>query len=173
LSDKDIPTATFEGGFVKVIAGEALNKKAKINTEVPIQYLDVHLEKKDSTFSHQIPKFEKFNFFDTFSRGHNSFVYVYSGSVEVNSKPVKNKCMVVFENEDVEEIEVVGKEDDTKILILSGKPIGEPIVQYGPFVMNTQKEIYQAFQDYQDGNFAQSPKISSQTSHDEEYDPNK
>jgi quercetin 2,3-dioxygenase len=93
--------------------------------------------------------------------------------VEVNSKPAKNKHMIVFEKEDLEDIEVVGKEDDTKILILSGKPIGEPIVQYGPFVMNTQREIFQAFQDYQEGNFAQTAKISSQTSHDEEYDPNK
>jgi redox-sensitive bicupin YhaK (pirin superfamily) len=58
LSDKEIPRETFEGGFVKVIAGEALKKKAKINTEVPIQYLDVHFEKKDSTFFHEIPKFE-------------------------------------------------------------------------------------------------------------------
>ena len=80
--------------------------------------------------------------------------------------------MVVFEKEDdLEDIEFIGKENDTKILVLSGKPINEPIVQYGPFVMNTQKEIFEAFQDYQEGNFAKKAKISSQAKHDKEYDP--
>ena len=55
LSDADIPRVKFEGGFVKVIAGETFDQKAKINTEVPIQYLDVHLDEKNSKFSHKIP----------------------------------------------------------------------------------------------------------------------
>eukprot|EP01080_Neovahlkampfia_damariscottae_P009072 gene9072-1167_t len=160
LSSNDIPKAEFEGGFVKVIAGEVLDKKAKINTEVPIQYLDVHLEKKDAKFSHKIPI------------GHNSFLFVYSGSIGINSKIVKKHHMVVFEKEeDSEGIEFTGNEENTKVLVLSGKPINEPIVQYGPFVMNTQREIYEAFQDYQEGNFAAKPKISSQATHDKEYDP--
>lgn len=156
LSKDEIPKVDFEGGFVKLIAGEFGNVKAKINTQIPIEYFDVHLEKKKSKFDHTIPK------------DHNSFIYVYSGSIEINDKKVERKTIVVLE-QDENPIQLEALEDDTKFLFLSGKPIKEPIVQYGPFVMNSQEEIYQAIDDYQKGKFAKKATISNKVEHKESY----
>lgn len=156
LKNEEIPKIDFEGGYLKLITGEYNKVKSIINTQIPIEYFDVHLEKKDSKFLHTIPK------------DHNSFLYVYAGSIEVNEKKVERKNIIVFE-QDENPIEVIAKEDGTKFLFLSGQPIKEPIVQYGPFVMNTQDEIYQAIDDYQKGKFAKQATISHKVEHKESY----
>jgi redox-sensitive bicupin YhaK (pirin superfamily) len=156
LKDGEIPRVDFEGGYAKIIAGEAMGTSAKINTQSPIQYLDVHLEKKGSVFTHPIPK------------SHNAFVYVYNGNVTGGDRTVEKKHIIVYNQEDGE-IQLKAESDDTKFLLLSGEPIGEPIVQYGPFVMNTYEEIEQAMTDYQSGKFAKKATVSHAVEHSDTY----
>ncbi len=86
-------------------------------------------------------------------RGHNVFVYVFEGSVHVMAE----KGGVVSRTEialldDGDEL-VLRSDTDARCLVVGGRPLGEPVARYGPFVMNTQEEILQAISDYQSGSF--------------------
>ena len=76
---------------------------------------------------------------------------IINGSLEVDGEKASTHSFILFKN-DGDEINVKASEDSV-ILLLSGEPINEPIVSYGPFVMNTQAEIYDAIQDFQVGKF--------------------
>jgi hypothetical protein len=83
--------------------------------------------------------------------GHNTALLVINGSADVNGEKATEHSFVLFKNEG-EEISITATEDSV-LLLLSGEPINEPIVSYGPFVMNTQAEIYEAIRDFQEGKF--------------------
>ena len=76
-------------------------------------------------------------------------IYILNGEILVNGKEVSGKQMVEFSNSG-DEISIIAK-SDSRFILLSGEPINEPIASYGPFVMNTQEEIMQAFHDNQSG----------------------
>jgi redox-sensitive bicupin YhaK (pirin superfamily) len=86
--------------------------------------------------------------------GHNAFVYVYDGEAAVGAerKPLANRAAGLLS--DGSEIKIQAKDAGARVLVLAGKPLREPMVQYGPFVMNTREEIEQAIEDYQSGKFA-------------------
>lgn len=143
----DIPQADLPGGgCIKVIANTAV-----INDKIvsgPIQgltteaiYWDVHLP-QHAGFNHAIPS------------DHNTFVYVYEGDVAIGEdkrKLTQGNAGLLSKGD---EINLVALSEDTRFLVISGKPIKEPIVQYGPFVMNTTDEIEQAILDYRAGTLA-------------------
>jgi redox-sensitive bicupin YhaK (pirin superfamily) len=143
----DIPQADLlGGGRIKVIANTAV-----INDKIvsgPIQgltteaiYWDVHLP-QHAGFNHAIPS------------DHNTFVYVYEGDVAIGEdkrKLTQGNAGLLSKGD---EINLVALSEDTRFLVISGKPIKEPIVQYGPFVMNTTDEIEQAILDYRAGTLA-------------------
>ncbi|OZY85787.1 quercetin 2,3-dioxygenase [Cellvibrio mixtus] len=143
----DIPQADLPGGGrIKVIANTAV-----INDKIvsgPIQgltteaiYWDVHLP-QHAGFNHAIPS------------DHNTFVYVYEGDVAIGEdkrKLTQGNAGLLSKGD---EINLVALSEDTRFLVISGKPIKEPIVQYGPFVMNTTDEIEQAILDYRAGTLA-------------------
>ncbi|MEN9354289.1 MAG: hypothetical protein RL318_1614 [Fibrobacterota bacterium] len=135
-----IPEATSESGVtVRVIAGEALGVKGAVtrpHTE-PL-YLDVHLP-AGTTFVQPIDP------------GHNAFLYVYRGEAHVGASAVPERTMAILNN-DAAAVEIVAK-GDARLILIAGKPLKEPIAQYGPFVMNTAAEIQQTFRDYQAGHF--------------------
>jgi quercetin 2,3-dioxygenase len=83
--------------------------------------------------------------------GHTVFGYVYSGDGEFCGSSVSATRLVIFGEGDV--IEVTAGKDGAKFLLISGKPLGEPIARYGPFVMNTVEEINQALRDLRNGTF--------------------
>ena len=85
---------------------------------------------------------------------HNTFLYVYDGEAGVGdeSKALPHRAAGLLTPGD--EVLLRAGERGARMLLLSGKPIGEPVVQYGPFVMNTTEEIQQAIADYQDGRLA-------------------
>lgn len=80
-----------------------------------------------------------------------SYVYVYDGSGKLCNEECTKQNGYVFNHGGESIIAETGGSDQLKFLVIAGKPIGESIVQYGPFVMNTQEEIQQAFRDYQSG----------------------
>lgn len=140
----DIPVVNLpNGGYIKVIANSAL-----INGETikgPIQgltteaiYWDIHLPEQ-AEFNHAIPE------------EHNTFLYVYEGDLVIGEdkrKLTKGNAGLLSKGN---QLTVQALNADTRFLVISGKPIKEPIVQYGPFVMNTTEEIEQAIQDYRAG----------------------
>jgi redox-sensitive bicupin YhaK (pirin superfamily) len=81
---------------------------------------------------------------------------VTTGHVRVGGKEASKGELILFDN-DGAELQLTATED-THVLVLAGEPLGEPIVQYGPFVMNTPQEIERAFVDFQSGKFGRVPE---------------
>jgi len=145
-SYRDIPPAAipeFEatGGVrVRVIAGESHGVAGAVSRpETEPLYLDVHLP-AGARFTQALPA------------GHNAFTYTYRGSARVSGTEVPDRHMAILANDGREsvEIEAIG---DARVLIVAGRPLNEPIAQYGPFVMNTADQIRQTLDDYRRGTF--------------------
>lgn len=138
----DIPETNFNGIKVKVIAGDLnLNgedlKGAVNGLSTEPLYLDVHLSENSEI---EIPVTD----------GHTALAYVYENEIYAGDSATVLKALDVglFSREGM--IKVTNKAA-ARFLVLAGKPIGEPVAQYGPFVMNTTQEIEQAIQDYRNG----------------------
>lgn len=141
-----IPTVTTEDGnvIVKLIAGESLGSKAVIDTITPIMYMHFKLE-SGSSIVQPIPK------------EYNVFAYIIKGKGIVernnNNKIIERGNLVIFDKYG-KEVYIKAVEDSKiplELLLIGGIPIREPIARYGPFVMNTQQEIYEAIEDYRNG----------------------
>jgi quercetin 2,3-dioxygenase len=139
-----IPVAKSSDGrvTVKIIAGEALGNRAVIDTRTPIMYLHITLQPNGEIVQH-VPK------------DYNAFAYVVNGTgyFGKNEQSAQVGQMVIFAR-DGEEVSIRAPADATSpldVLLLVGVPLKEPIAQYGPFVMNTSEEIYQAIEDYRSG----------------------
>src|SRR4051812_23142255 len=88
--------------------------------------------------------------------GHNAFAYVYEGAAEIGpsdaSRHVERGELAVFER-DGDDVLIAAGAAPTRLILVAGKPLNEPVAKYGPFVMNTQEQIVQAIRDYQSGKF--------------------
>lgn len=133
------------GGRVKVIAG-TLDSDGR-RTPGPIQglstdplYFDVELP-AGARFRHALPA------------GHHAFIYPFEGSVAVGADGAQKILATHHAGilSDGDAVEFSGGPDGGRVILLAGRPLLEPIVQYGPFVMNTREEIEQAVRDYQSG----------------------
>lgn len=137
----DIPAyRTVEGAHVKVIAGRSHGVDGAVSREhtEPL-YLDIHL-----------PAGARFS--QTLAPGLNAFLYVYRGQVSVGSEPVASAQMAILEGrDDADGVLIDSGTEPARVLLIAGRPLNEPIVQYGPFVMNSQQEIYAAVSDYREG----------------------
>jgi len=149
---RDIPSASIpvvsdgEGISIKVIAGTVSADGKDVSGPIagwstePI-YWDIRL-KEGSTLRQEIPA------------EHNAFLYVYEGEVSIGEKGravAAGNAGLLYEGS---ELHVTAIKGDARFLVLAGKPIREPIAQYGPFVMNTSEEVDQAIRDYRDGTLA-------------------
>jgi len=124
---------------VDVIAGEYKGIKGPASTFSPVSLFNTRLKKgSQADFS--------------FNSSHNSGMLIIEGEIKVNDKTLAPENNFVFFGHDGPDI-VIEALSDSIILVLSGEPINEPIAPYGPFVMNTEAEIKQAYQDYYDGKF--------------------
>ena len=133
---------TPEGVNVTVIAGASNGVAGAVSRAVtePI-YLDIHLP-AGGTFSTDLPA------------THNAFIYVYRGAVRVGDVEIASQRMGIFHNaSEADGVTVKAGMEPTRLILVAGKPLHEPIVQYGPFVMNTQQEIRQALEDFHAGRF--------------------
>ena len=143
-----VPTVALPGGAtVRVLAGASHGVAGAVTRPVtePL-YLDVSLP-AGQTFSQALPQ------------GHNAFLYTYRGEIAVgagsNAAVLEAQRMGVLDNAAGADGVNVTATADARFLLIAGKPLGEPIVQYGPFVMNTQEEIYQTLADFREGRFNQ------------------
>jgi len=144
LLDAQIPSIDLPGGGrVRVIAGEYDGHKGPAKTFTPINLWDVRLP-AGASVKLELPE------------GDTTALFVLKGKVFVNGSEAATEAELVLFERDGETVSVKA-ETDTKVLVLDGKPIDEPVVGYGPFVMNTQKEIRQAIADYQDGKLGSIP----------------
>ena len=147
ISAEDIPTLKLDnGGSIKVIAGEVSAEGSTISG--PIQglstqprYWDLRLP-AEGTFNQPLPQ------------GHNVVLYVFDGELNVGADKRRLPSGHAGVLSDGDLLNVTAGSEGASVLVLSGKPIGEPIAQYGPFVMNTPEEIEQAIADYRQGRLA-------------------
>jgi len=133
---KDITTVESEGCRVRVLAGSYSGAEGAVSTRWPAMVLDVTLA-PGGYFKHDV------------GDEMTCFVYVNEGSADFGPGTQGNEeqALVMGKGDTV----VASSKDGCRFTLFAGKPIGEPIVQHGPFVMTTQEEIYEAFQDYQSG----------------------
>ena len=95
-------------------------------------------------------------FVQPIARGHTAFTYVFDGEARFGAKDqtvITEPRLVVWEDGDT--IDINTGKSPVRFLLVSGKPLGEPIARYGPFVMNTREEIEQTLREIRDGTFAQ------------------
>ncbi|MGH8687642.1 MAG: pirin family protein [Burkholderiales bacterium] len=139
-----IPVVALDRGTVHVIAGRFGGKEGAIHggTTDPY-YWDVRLE-PNAVFDAEIPE------------AHNAFLYAYEGEAFIGAerKPLAHRAAGLLTAGDSVRLEAGAK--GARVLVLAGKPLGEPVVQYGPFVMNSREEIDQAIADYQAGDFTRA-----------------
>ncbi|MGH8504281.1 MAG: pirin family protein, partial [Gammaproteobacteria bacterium] len=129
-----------EGGHVRVVAGEYNGVKGPAVTVTPINLFDIRLNAGG-----EIPL--------SFPAHENTLALVMEGVIEVSGRTANALDLMLFEKEG-EAITVRAKQD-ARLLLLNGEPIAEPVVQYGPFVMNTEQEIREAMRDFGSGKFGQ------------------
>jgi redox-sensitive bicupin YhaK (pirin superfamily) len=86
---------------------------------------------------------------------HNAFVYVYRGSLKIGDIEVPEQRMAILKNAPDRDGVILRAEGPARALLIAGQPLNEPIAQYGPFVMNTNEQIFEAVEDFRAGRFAQ------------------
>lgn len=135
----DIPAIELKGGAgrLRVIAGSHQGHKGPAHTVTPVELYDLQLKA-----GHRI----QLNVPD----GHNTSIFVLQGRASVNGSREAGEAELILCKRNGSQV-VIEAREDSRILVMSGEPIEEPIARYGPFVMNTKAELIQAVQDYQAG----------------------
>ncbi|WP_458375164.1 pirin family protein [Pseudomonas pergaminensis] len=143
IVDGDIPVLPLanNAGQLRLIAGEFAGTRGPARTFTPIDVWDLRLNAgKPVTLD--------------LHEGRNTALVILRGTVMVNGGEVARQGQLALFERDGSQLTLEAS-DDAKVLLLSGEPIDEPIVGHGPFVMNTEEEIHQAFADFHSGKFGQ------------------
>jgi redox-sensitive bicupin YhaK (pirin superfamily) len=139
IEPADVPEImTDRGARLRIIAGTAAGTDGPVtHISVDPLYVDVALAPGASHIQAVEP-------------GHTCFAYVFEGSARIGDKTIDLHTLAVLSDGDSVE---VSSPSGGRLIVVAGRPIEEPVVRYGPFVMNTRDEINQAIHDYQTGNF--------------------
>ena len=129
--------AEHDGATVRVIAGELFGLTGPGSTHTPISYAHVTLDSAASV-STDLPG------------GHVVLAYAMTGAFAIGDRQVDEGILAVIEGD---ELTLTGVAPQSEIIVLTGRPIGEPVARYGPFVMNTEDELRQAYLDFDHGRF--------------------
>ena len=143
IRPEEIPVWQGAGAEVHVIAGQTHGVTGAMQREAtePL-YLDVHLQ-AGATFEQPLPA------------AHNAFVYVYRGELAIGETAVRVQRMAILANAAGSDgVLLRAGPEGARAILIAGQPLGEPIAQYGPFVMNTNAEIFQAVEDFRAGRLA-------------------
>ena len=141
ILDADIPSVDLPDGAgkVRVIAGDLDGAKGPARTFTPVNVWDMRLN-RDASIELDLPE------------GHNAAIVVLTGHVTVGGTQAAGEAEVVLLGKDGAGT-TIDADGDSMLLVLTGEPIDEPIVGYGPFVMNSEAEIRQAIDDFNKGEF--------------------
>ncbi len=141
IVDRDIPVVALPNGAgtVRVIAGEYEGNKGPAHTFTPMNVWDMRLAQGSYSAL-------------TLPAGWATALVVLHGTVQVNGSTIVREAQMIVLDREGEDLSIEANSDAT-LLLLSGEPIDEPIVGYGPFVMNSQEEIVQAIGDFNSGRF--------------------
>ena len=141
LQSTELPEWHGPGVTARVIAGTSHGVAGAVQRAgTAALYLDIHLA-AGASFEQPLPA------------EHNAFVYVYRGAAAIGAQPVPLQRMAILANHG-DGVHVTAPGEATRLLLIAGKPLKEPIVQHGPFVMNTREEILQAVEDFRAGRLA-------------------
>ncbi|MDV2684674.1 pirin-like C-terminal cupin domain-containing protein [Alkalihalophilus lindianensis] len=146
---EDAPKVDIEGGYLRVYSGTVANTSGPMNSLVPINMVELYL-KEGATYSLELP------------RNHNGHVYMLQGELEFAENVTLQKTEVgllsydkLADDKETDKLKITAHER-SRVLIYTGKLIQEPVVARGPFVMNTEEEIKEAFNDFRLGKFGLS-----------------
>jgi quercetin 2,3-dioxygenase len=141
IQSAQVPEWRGAGVTARVIAGESHGVAGAVRRDAtePL-YLDLHLD-AGASFEQRLPEH------------HNAFIYVYRGSLAIDAQMVPAQRMAILGNRG-DGVRLTAATDGARAILIAGRPLKEPIVQYGPFVMNTQHEIVQAVEDFRAGRLA-------------------
>ena len=138
IQPNEIPEIELENGKVRLLAGEYGGTSGPINgIDIEPVFMDVEV-KGGSIPTISVPE------------NHTAFIYVFSGEVAIAGRIVTTDTLAILG-----EGRFINLSGHGRVLLVAGAPIGETIARHGPFVMNTEQELRQAFQDFQTGNFLQ------------------
>jgi redox-sensitive bicupin YhaK (pirin superfamily) len=143
IQSDEIPEFTTPDGVTaRVIAGASHGVLGAMqrDTTHPL-YLDLHFSSRAS-FAQNLPP------------DHNAFVYVYQGALHVGDTEVPAQRMAILKNSPDSDGVILRADAPARALLIAGRPLNEPIAQYGPFVMNTNEQVFQAVEDFRAGRFA-------------------
>jgi len=146
FENKQIPTINREGICVKVLVGEMFKTKGLVQPKTEIMVLDIHMQ-DDCIFEHMIPK------------GWNALCFVYEGEMDVipfgsysNKVTIEmNQSAKLAMNKEDRVLHIETGKKNVKFMLIAGKPLNEPVHQHGPFVLATQKDLRETFEDYNRG----------------------
>jgi quercetin 2,3-dioxygenase len=138
IQSAEVPEWRGDGVLARVIAGSTHGVQGAVQRDgtEPL-YLDLHLA-SGAAFEQPLPA------------SHNAFVYVYRGAVQVGEQAVPQQRMAILRNGG-DGVRLSAGSDGARAILIAGRPLKEPIVQYGPFVMNTQQQIFDAVADFRSG----------------------
>ncbi|KAJ1446162.1 putative quercetin 2,3-dioxygenase [Pelagophyceae sp. CCMP2097] len=135
----EVPRSKFAGGYVRVIAGATGGIRGAATTHSPISLFHVVVDEADATVELASPA------------GHTALLFLCKGSASVAGTPLQ-VAQVIKMKKDGDTV-VFTATKGTELILMGGQPLHEPIANHGPFVMNTQAELNQAFEDYHAGKF--------------------
>jgi redox-sensitive bicupin YhaK (pirin superfamily) len=141
IQSAEVPEWHGDGVTARVIAGSSHGVQGAVQRDrtEPV-YLDLHLD-AGATFEQLLPS------------THNAFVYVYRGGLQIGERAVPMQRMAILGNAG-DGVRVSAGREGARAILIAGRPLMEPIVQYGPFVMNSKQEILQAVEDFRAGRLA-------------------
>eukprot|EP01125_Pyxidicula_operculata_P015730 TRINITY_DN5365_c0_g1_i1.p1 TRINITY_DN5365_c0_g1~~TRINITY_DN5365_c0_g1_i1.p1 ORF type:complete len:327 (-),score=59.58 TRINITY_DN5365_c0_g1_i1:96-1076(-) len=158
LLGKDIPKVEKDGVHVTVIAGSSMGIDSPVYTLTPTLYLDFTMQ-PNSSLDQEIPE------------GFNAFFYTLEGTAYYGAKETECGPHFTLVLSQGNRVQVKTKGEKARFVLIGGQPLNEPVVQHGPFVMNTQEEIQKAFLDFYTGQngFERAKSWQSEAEQDEDY----